>query len=143
MAIAIALLFNEANAQHIFNFSSDADYERIYVEAGIFQPLGKLSNQFEASPSFGFWFRSKIQKNDFLDLGFNFFIPKNPVQPLFKYRDTEVNYKSKYFGANIGTRFARVFPISKKSSAFNLEWSSGLGVALNVYSAPNNLEFEK
>ena len=98
--VLITIFCFQAEAQHILDFSSDTDYERVYVEAGFLQPIGKLSNQFEMSPSFGFWFRNKIHKKDFVDFGFNFFIPKNPVDPNFKYRDSIVKYKSKYFGIN-------------------------------------------
>jgi hypothetical protein len=121
--------------------SLKVDYERIYVEAGFIQPLGNLSNKFEMSPSFGFWFRTKMFHEDFIDFGFNFFIPNNPVEPNFKYRDSVVKYESKYFGINIGTRFSKVISLSNKSTSFNSEWNSGIGLALNVYDAPDNLQF--
>jgi len=119
------------------------DYERIYVEGGFVKPLGKLSEKFEMAPSFGFWFRTKIMHDDCIDLGFNFFIPKNPIDPSFRYRDSIVKYDSKYFAINIGTRFAKVIPLSVKSNNLNVEWNSGIGLALNVYDAPKGLEFEK
>jgi hypothetical protein len=121
---------------------SEDDYERVYVEAGFVQPLGELSNKFELSPSFGFWFRTKMVEDDFIDFGFNFFIPKNPISPDFKYRNELVKYKSEYFAINIGTRFAKVVPLAPKSNNFNVEWNSGIGLALNFYNAPDELEFE-
>lgn len=117
------------------------DYERVYVEAGLFKPLGKLSDKFEASPSFGFWFRTKLVQEDFVDLGFNFFIPKNPIAPEFRYRNSIVNYKSDHFAINIGSRFARKISLSQVTTNFNVEWNAGIGVALNFYSAPDDLEF--
>jgi hypothetical protein len=143
LIIMISMLYLQAEAQDFLDVSSEADYERVYVEAGFLQPIGKLSEQFEMSPSFGFWFRNKINKDDFVDLGFNFFIPKNPVALNFKYQDSIVKYKSKYFGINIGTRFSKVMVLSQKSTNFNAEWNSGIGLALNVYSAPKELQFEK
>jgi len=123
--------------------SLNEEYERIYVEAGFIKPLGNLSNKFEMSPSFGFWFRTKMFREDYVDFGFNFFIPKNPVHTDFKYRDSIAKYKSDHFGLNIGTRFAKVIPLSQKSKHFNTEWNSGIGLALNFYSAPDELEFGK
>ena len=120
-----------------------ADYEQIYVEAGFVQPIGKLSSQFEMSPSFGFWFRNKLVKSDYIDFGFNFFIPKHPSIINVKYRDAVLQYKSKHFGINIGTRFAKVIPLSLKNNNCNVEWNSGIGLALNVYKAPNEVEFGK
>jgi hypothetical protein len=117
------------------------EYERIYVEAGFVLPVGKLSDKFEMSPSFGFWYRNKMNREDYVDCGFNFFIPKNPVEPDFKYRDSIVKYKSSHFAINIGTRFAKVIPLSQRKTDFNLEWNSGIGLALNFYQAPDELEF--
>ena len=118
------------------------DYERIYVEAGFVKPIGKLSNQFEMSPSFGFWFRSRMNREDYIDFGFNLFVPKNPINCNFKYRDSIVKYKSSHFGINIGTRFAKVIPLSQNRKDFNIEWNSGIGLALNFYDAPEVLIFE-
>jgi hypothetical protein len=125
------------------NMFSDDDYARVYVEAGFVQPLGKLSNKFELSPSFGFWFRNKITHEEFIDLGFNFFIPKNPVDLSFAYRDSIVKYKSKHFAINIGSRFAKVITLSSKNPNVNLELNTGIGLALNSYKAPESLEFKE
>lgn len=114
LIIMISIICFQGKAQDFLDFSSETDYERVYVEAGFLQPIGKLSKQFEMSPSFGFWFRNQINMEDFVDLGFNFFIPKNPVEPNFKYQDSIVKYKSKYFGINIGTRFSKVIPLCKR-----------------------------
>jgi len=141
--LGMCLFCSIAKAQHILDFSTDDDYERIYVEAGFVRPIGKLSQKFDMSPSFGFWFRNKLNAEDYVDFGFNFFIPKNPTTPNFRYRDSIVNYKSKYFAINIGTRFSKIIPLSQKSSNFNVEWNSGIGLALNFYSAPKELEFKK
>jgi len=136
------VLFYTAKAQTKSD-SLEAEYERVYVEAGFIKPLGNLANKFEMSPSFGFWFRTKMFQEDYVDFGFNFFIPKNPIRTDFKYRDSIAKYKSDHFGINIGTRFAKVIPLSQKSNNFNAEWNSGIGLALNFYSAPDELEFGK
>ncbi|MFH6986830.1 hypothetical protein ACHRVW_03705 [Flavobacterium collinsii] len=121
---------------------SSVEYERIYIEAGFLQPIGKLSNKFDLSPSFGFWYRTKMNREDFIDFGFNFFIPKKPLNVNFKYRDSVVQYKSSHFAINIGTRFAKVISLSQRKTDFNLEWNSGIGLALNFYNAQKELEFE-
>ena len=119
------------------------DYERVYIEAGLVQPLGSLSNKFDASPSFGFWFRNRIEHQDFVDFGFNFFIPRHARNVDFKIQDSNLSYKSKHFAINIGARFAKVMPLSLKSDHFHLEWNSGIGLALNVYKAPEDFVFEE
>jgi hypothetical protein len=134
------VLCYQSNAQTKVD-SLITDYERFYVEAGFVKPIGNLSDKFEMSPSFGFWFRTKMFPKDYIDIGFNFFILKNPSDAKFKYRDSIVNYESKYFAINMGTRFAKVIPLSFISTSTSLEWNSGIGLALNVYDAPKSLEF--
>jgi hypothetical protein len=135
--VLVCLVFCNTHAQ-----KSKPNFERVYVEAGFMQPLGNLSNKFEVSPSLGFWFRSRAVKNDFIDLGFNFFIPKQAPNVNFKYRDSILSYKSKHFAINIGARFAKVVPLSLESDNFNFEWNSGIGLVLNIYKAPEEIEFE-
>lgn len=136
------LVFSVAQAQTKSDSIAEY-YERVYVEAGFVKPLGNLANKFEMSPAFGFWFRTRMFREDYVDFGFAFFIPKNPVPADFKYRDSVVKYKSDHFAINIGTRFAKVIPLSQNPAAFNAEWNSGIGLALNFYSAPDALEFRK
>ena len=121
--------------------SQNKDFERVYIEAGLVQPLGILSEKFEPSPSFGFWFRSRWIKKDCIDFGFNFFIPRQTSPIQFKYRDYVVEYKSKHFAINLGARFVKIMPLSLKNDRLNLEWNSGFGLALNSYQAPAEIEF--
>lgn len=111
------------------------EYERVYVEAGIVKPIGNLSNKFEASPSFGFWFRSRIKNNDYIDLGFNIMIPKQASEIKVSYNDSIFLLGSRRFGGNLGFRFAKVFPMSNVSSRNNIEWNTGFGVAALFYDA--------
>jgi hypothetical protein len=137
--IVITMMSQFVLAQEDSGFSNN-EYERIYIEAGFIQPIGKLSDQFEMSPSFGFWFRTKMNLDDYIDFGFNFFVPKNPEDANFKYQDSIVKYTSEKFGINIGTRFGKVIPLFKKG--WNAEWNSGIGLALDFYKAPDELVFE-
>ena len=57
------------------NTANMIEYERVYIEVGQVVPLGKLKAQFDNSFAFGFWFRNRIIKNDFVDFGFTCFIP--------------------------------------------------------------------
>jgi hypothetical protein len=132
----IGLMFNIMQSQ-----TNKPEYERVYIEIGYLKPFDKLSNKFDISPSFGFWFRNRIQKNDYVDLGFNFFIPNNPSNINFKFQDTILSYKSRYFAINIGARFAKVLPLSLQTNNFNFEWNSGVGLALNTYKAPDEIDF--
>ena len=122
--------------------SQNTPFERVYIEVGAVKPLGIMADKFETSPSFGFWFRSRLVKEDFIDFGFNFFLPKNTSTINFKYKDSILEYKSKHFAINIGDRFAKVMPLSLQTKDFNFEWNSGIGLAVNAYQAPDEIEFE-
>ncbi len=117
------------------------EYERVYVEAGFVKPLGRLSEKFDISTSFGFWFRNRVLSDNYIDFGFNFFIPNNPSNVNFKYQDSVLSYKSRHFAINIGARFAKVMPLSLQDKSFNFEWNSGVGLALNAYKAPDEIDF--
>lgn len=122
---------------------SKNDYERVYIEVGFIKPLGKMGNKFETSPSIGFWFRNKIVREDYVDFGFNLFFPKKAKDIDFNFRDSIVKYESDHFGILIGTRFSKGVSLSNQTRNFNLEWNSGIGLALNFYEAPNELIFEE
>lgn len=127
-----------------FNLLSQAqnnDFERVYVEVGISQPIGKLADKFQTAPSFGFWFRNRFVKRDFIDLGFNFFVPSHPKTVNFKYRDSVLEYKSKHFALNIGARFVKIAPLTFTKNDINFEWNTGFGLALHFYQAPKEIVF--
>ena len=134
--VIICFVFNSIEAQ-----TSKPDYERVYIEAGFVKPIGKLSDKFDLSPSFGFWFRNRILKKEYIDLGFTIIIPQNPPNVNFKYQDSILSYKSRHFAINIGARFAKIMPLSLQSDDFNFEWNSGVGLALNTYKAPDEIDF--
>jgi len=123
--------------------SQNNNFERVYIEVGAVKPLGIMADKFELSPSFGFWFRSRLVKEDFIDFGFNFFLPKNASTINFKFRDSILEYKSKNFAITIGTRFVKIMPLSLQTKNFNFEWNSGIGLALNSYQAPKGIEFKE
>lgn len=140
--LLVLFLFTKGFCQKNTN-DLNSDYERVYIEVGIISPLGNLKNKFESSPSFGFWFRNRIIKDDYVDFGFNFFIPKNPRNLIVSINDTVLSYKSDHFAINIGARFARVMPLSMQSDNTTIEWNSGIGAGLNFYDAPDEFTFKE
>ncbi|WP_338376352.1 hypothetical protein [uncultured Flavobacterium sp.] len=120
---------------------SKSEYERVYIEVGVIKPLGKMVDKFETSPSVGFWYRTKIVREDYVDLGFNIFMPIKARDIDFKYRDSIVSYKSNHFGISAGTRFSKGISMSNQIKDFNLEWNSGIGFIFNFYEAPDELDF--
>lgn len=117
------------------------EYERVYVEVGLVKPLGNLSNKFDISPSYGFWFRSRIKNDDYIDIGLNVMIPNQASPVKLSYNDSIFSLSSRRFGGNLGFRFAKVFPLSTFSSRKNIEWNTGFGVAALFYDG-NHRRYE-
>lgn len=89
-------------------------YERVYVEAGICQPIGGLQQVVNTSFNFGFWFKTNIpeRKNESIDLGFNLSVPDSN-QP-FRYEDEENVFRNRanvLFGM-VGVRYNKNYPVS-------------------------------
>lgn len=118
-----------------------SEYERVYVEVGLVKPFGNLSNKFEMSPSYGFWFRSRIKNDDYIDIGLNVMIPKEASNINLTYNDSTFSLSSRRFAGNLGFRFAKVFPLSTFSSRKNIEWNTGFGVAALFYDG-NHRRYE-
>jgi hypothetical protein len=124
-----------------FSFAQDTiyktsfDYEKVYLEVGVMQPLGNLKKQFSVSPTVGFWFRSEIKKNDYVDFGVSVIIPQHAENINYRYKDSTFSLASNNFGGTIGARFAKVFPLSVKQPKNNLEWNTGLGIMALFYDA--------
>lgn len=121
-------------AQNIDN--KEDDYERIYVEFGQIIPMGDFKKQFDNSLHYGFWFRTKIKHYNFMDIGINFYIPKN-AQPINIFKKGELHsFDSTDFTFSIGGRLSKVFRFSDN---VNVEWISGFGVKFLTYNTPNTL----
>ncbi|MES2864534.1 MAG: hypothetical protein V4666_10480 [Bacteroidota bacterium] len=124
------VLFSQNKLEEI-----NSEYERVYVEVGLVKPIGNLSNKFELSPSYGFWFRSRIKNDDYIDIGLNVMIPQKVSNINFTHNDSVFSLGSKRLGINLGFRFAKVFPFSNVSPRNNVEWNTGFGVSTLFYDA--------
>jgi hypothetical protein len=120
--------------------SKKHDYERVYIELGMIQPLGQFKKQMDNSLHYGFWFRTEIKHQNFMDIGFNFWIPKS-AQPIEVFHNGSYHiFESSDFNFSLGGRLAKVLPFSKKIST---EWVSGFGVTFFPYQVPNTIQFNE
>jgi hypothetical protein len=114
------------------------NYERVYIELGMIQPLGQFKKQMDNSLHYGLWFRTELKHQNFMDIGFNFWIPKN-AQPIeIKHNGTINSYESSDFNLSMGGRLAKVFKLSQNIST---EWISGFGITIFQYKVPNTIHF--
>lgn len=121
--VIIALLFTGSMA-----FAQG--YERFIVEAGARVPLDKMEDKIDVSPEFGFWFRSRMDDRDMLDIGGSFYIPTNRREFDYTTPDSIFSVKAKGVSGMAGFRVSKVYTVG-----FNLsvEWLSTFGYAFFVY----------
>jgi hypothetical protein len=110
------------------------DYERVYIEAGMFYPLGNLKNRVEPSPNFGFWLKTKIKEDQFYDIGFNVSIQKNRDNFNFEKQDSVFSNKAKGLSGMIGIRYCKTFSISSNYNV-TLDWFPSFGYGFFMYKS--------
>lgn len=104
-------------------------YERVIAEAGARVPFGGLADKFSISPEVGLWFRSRIYRQDMLDLGFSLYVPTE--NHAFSYSDIGQVYPVRPMGTN-GTaalRFCKMYT----TGTTKIEWVSTFGYAFFMF----------
>lgn len=132
------LLFSNMYCQNR-NFE---EYERVYIEVGSIIPLDELSNQYDTSVDFGFWYRTKFEKKKFIDFGFNFYIPKNSKPFNFIENDSVFKLKQTDFSGMIGFKYCKILALSKKKNSVSLEWINTFGYAFIFYNPENDRYYD-
>lgn len=101
--------------------------EKIRLEAGLFVPLGSLSNKMGISKEFGIYYRLKMPHNDIADLGFKFYFPEDNKDFTYYDRDSTYTTRSKSFGLIALTKINKHFQINIFEKEYIVEYSSGIG----------------
>lgn len=123
--IILFLLCNYVTAQEFVIDSTQFEHNKF--EAGYFFPLGNLKTKIGISDQYGFWYRSRIEHNDLLDVGCNIIIPNIKNTFVYQGQDSIFNVKAKGITIMIGCRVNKLYPIVNKKAI--LEWSSGFGAS--------------
>lgn len=110
------------------------DFERVYIEAGMFYPLGKLKNRNEPAPNFGLWLKSKIREDEYFDIGFNLTIQKSKESFNYQIKDSIFNNVPKGVSGMVGLRYCKEFSLSKTKN-INIEWFPSFGYAFFMYKS--------
>jgi len=122
-----------ARAQDVFRDSTTTDstsYHRFIIETGIRIPLGNLAGKVSTSAEFGAWWRTRIAHNDMADVGFSLYIPQNPKDFTYRFRDTDYTTKAIGVSGMVGVRFCKIYNLGSKAS---VEWVSSYGYAFFTY----------
>lgn len=95
-----------------YKFRKPSGYERVYVEAGMWQPLDNLSETVNPSVNFGFWFRTKTNEKEMIEFGFNFTVPDSNLPYEFKADGTVYRNRATGLFGMVGVRYGRSYPLS-------------------------------
>ncbi len=133
--IALLLSFNVFSQDTIF-FKKVDDFKRNYFEVGIQNPQKELADKFNKSYNIGVWFRNKVAKNQFIDVGLEFNFLNKPSEINYTHIDSIVHLESNKIGLKAGLRYSKVVPVSKNLSIFSVESNSGLGWTALYYTIP-------
>jgi len=124
-------------SQDTIQFPKVDDFRRMYLEVGFSKPLGELSDKYDKSLNAGIWFRNKIKKNQFIDVGLAIDFLVKPRNVTYNHADSTVVFESSKDALKFGLRYSRIFPIVHGKTAFNIESNSGLGWSALYYRVPD------
>jgi hypothetical protein len=121
-----SLSFSQTNEEATIKY----EYERLSFEVGAVVPLGYLSQQFKPSANLGFWYRSRVANNNFMDCGVSFYIPQNPSKIILKMNNYFQETRSRNFAGSINIRGVRTYPINMN---YSLETNASAGFGFYSY----------
>jgi hypothetical protein len=137
--LLLSLLFlTKAKAQEFVKDTTK--YGHYKFETGILMPLGNLQSKIGPSQQYGFWYRTRIEHNDLLDLGFNIMVPK--VQNSFVYtgKDSVFNVKAKGITIQVAFRVNKLYHFKFLQKKATIEWCSTYGASFFSFEDKENPE---
>lgn len=135
LVIIVLLLQIMATAQE-----EPSKFEHFKLEAGVLVPLGNLKSKIGLSQQYGFWYRTRMEHNDLLDLGFNLVVPT--IRNSFEYqgKDSIFHVKPKGLTIMVGCRMNKLYHISLLRNKATIEWSSTFGGSFLSFEDKENPE---
>ena len=140
--INIILIFIciSSNAQEFVKDTTK--YERYKFETGILIPLGNLQSKIDVSQQYGFWYRTRIEHNDLLDLGFNIVVPTIKNSFVYRGKDSVFNVKPKGISVMVAFRMNKLYGFTIFQKSATIEWSSTFGASFFSFEDKENPEDE-
>lgn len=117
-------------------------YERYKIEAGVVMPLGNLKKTIGVSQSYGFWYRTRVEHNDLLDLGLTIVVPTIKESFVYQGKDSLFNVKAKAVTVMASLRMNKIYPVRFLRQKANFEWSSSVGGSFYSFEDKENPEDE-
>lgn len=138
LTLLLVLIYTSMYSQDTIHYEKVDDFRRIYFEFGFMKPQADLSDKYDKSFNMGIWFRNKIKKNQFLDIGLEVDLLVKPRSVAYNHADSTVVFESSKSSLKIGFRYSRIFPFSKNNTNFNIESNSGMGWSALYYGIPES-----
>ncbi len=123
----------------LINAQNNAIYkpnsEIVNAEVSIILPIGNLSNKFDYSHCYGFWFKIGEDNGIAANIGFNLLFLKDARPINYTFKDSVYTIDSNKFGFDVGVRAIKRLPISNNQKRY-LELGLTLGFDYLVYDFP-------
>ena len=138
LILIFLVIFDDCYSQ--IETDNKSEYERVVVEFGQIIPIGQLKTKFDSSINVGFWFRTRLSRNKFVDFGGNVYFPKNRNSINYEHKDSIYRLKLTKLSGLVGARYSKLFEVYKN---INFEWNSTLGLAVLGRQAIDKEEYNK
>ena len=138
IVIITILFFTNTSAQEFVNDTSK--YEQYKIEAGILVPLGNLKSKIGISQQYGFWYRTRIEHNDLMDLGFNIVVPTAENSFAYTGKDSVFDVKARGLGIMMGCRMNKLYSFNLLQKKATIEWNSTFGASFFLFQDKENPE---
>jgi hypothetical protein len=125
VTIFLLIIFTQMQAQ-IYEIDS-VKIDRFRIEAGLFVPVGNLSNKMDVSKEIGVYYRIKAAHKDIVDVGFKGYFPEGSKEFTYYGRDSIYATRSKSFGFIALTKINKHYNFSLFKKEIIVEWTSGIG----------------
>lgn len=118
----------EVSGRQIKNEKSDIGIFKI--EAGVWIPLGNLSNKIAISPNFGVWWGGSLRnhKNFRIDMGSSIFFPQRPKEFEYLLPDSVFTAKIKSVSGVLGFQLTKTKQLSNNFMVNYFDLVSGIGI---------------
>lgn len=138
--INIILVFSCINSNAQEFVKDTTKYERYKFETGILIPFGNLQSKIDVSQQYGFWYRTRIEHNDLLDLGFNIVVPTIKNSFVYRGKDSVFNVKPKGISVMVAFRMNKLYGFNIFQKNATVEWSSTFGASFFSFEDKENPE---
>lgn len=117
---------------------NETKFKRFSFETGVFIPINNLNTKLDVSPQFGFWYLTKVDHDDVLELGFLVTIPQGKEKFNWTGEDSIYQVKAKDIEFKVGAKMNKIYNTRRFIKSSSFAWTSGFGVSVLAFEDKEN-----